>query len=55
MEAHPCTKESILDSVWRYVNEIDFRAQKRMENFVFYSQIVVAVVSYAVSYQMQSF
>ena len=22
MEAHPCQKESFLDNVWRYVNEI---------------------------------
>ena len=23
MEAHPCEKESFLDKIWRYVNEIE--------------------------------
>ena len=34
MEAHPCEKESFLDKIWRYLNEIDFEAQKKLENFV---------------------
>ena len=39
MEAHPCDKESFLDKVWRYVNEIvssQFYSFVRLTDLIFY-------------------
>ena len=55
MEAHPCEKESFLDKIYRAANEIDFVAQEQLESYMLYTQIAVALVSFIVSYFMQSF
>ena len=63
MEAHPASKaaskaadkESFTDVLWRAMNEVDFKAQKRLNDWLLISQIVVAVVSFLVSYVMKSF
>uniref|UniRef100_A0A7S3FSR2 Microsomal signal peptidase 12 kDa subunit n=1 Tax=Strombidium rassoulzadegani TaxID=1082188 RepID=A0A7S3FSR2_9SPIT len=55
MEAHPCEKESFIDKLWRYVNEIDFVAQKKVDRFCQTSQLLVCLLSFALSYFYQSF
>ena len=40
---HPCEDESCSDSVFRFLNEMDFVGQKRATNIAWYGQVLTAV------------